>query len=436
MRAAVARYWAIPLIRRMFVGAAWSVVGSGIARLLGLARTIVIARLLGVENLGQLVILQSTLGMFGLFAGLGLGVVATKFAAELKVRDPIRLGQILSLILSTAIVGGVLIALALVLSSSVIATQIIHIPHLDGMIALASVSVVFGTIDGYNNSALLGFEAVRQSVLSTLVASLLSIPLIIALTWFYGLQGAVIGIVLASILQCAVSYWVLRQVLKKHNIKYGRLSLGEWKVLRDYALPALLAGAMVTPVHWLCHVMLINAPNGVVEMGILGIALQWFQAVYFLPLAFGRIVLPVMTDVIAGGENQHGNLVLKSAILANAAVALPVALLIGLLSHWIMQMYGVTDANAWLVLSLMVAAATILAICTPVGQVMIAKGKIWYGWVMNLGWAVVYVGVSYLLLDFGAVGVASGLVAAYTVHTTWTFAWAIKNYSSRAQLKA
>ena len=124
MRTAVARYWAIPLIRRLFVGAAWSVVGSGFSRLLALASSVVIARLLGVENFGQLVILQSSLGMFGVFAGLGLGVVATKFAAELKARDPIRLGQILSLIQRTAIIGGLLISVALALSSNAIATKL------------------------------------------------------------------------------------------------------------------------------------------------------------------------------------------------------------------------------------------------------------------------------------------------------------------------
>lgn len=427
MRATVVRYWAIPLLRRLFVGAAWSVVGSALARLLALASTIIIARLLGVENFGQLIILQSTLGMFGVFAGLGLGVVATKFAAELKVRDPIRLGHILDLVQRTAIASGVLIAVVLALASDLIATQIIHIPSLAGMIALASVSVLFLTVDGYNNSALLGLEAVKQSVLGALIAGLLAIPLSIALTWFYGLQGAVGGIVLASVLQCVVSHWVLNQVLKRHHIKHQRMALREWKVLRDYALPALLGGAMVAPVHWLCHVLLINTPNGTVEMGILGVALQWNQAVNFFPLAFGRIVLPVITEAIADGHKQHANIVLKSAVLANTVVVLPVALLIGLLSHWIMHMYGVTNDNAWLVLSLMVCAATISAICAPVGQVMVAKGKIWYGWAMNLGWAVVYVSMSYLLLSFGAVGVAGGLVAAYLIHTTWVSAWVVRN---------
>jgi len=428
MRETVARYWAMPLLRRLFVGAAWSVAGSALARLLALVSTVVIARLLGVENFGNLIILQSTLGMFGVFAGLGLGVVATKFSAELKVRDPIRLGQILALVQRMAIIGGVLISVVLILTSDLIATKIIHSPSLAGMIALASASVFFMTVDAYNNSALLGFEAIKQSVLGALVAVLLSIPLSIALTWSYGLQGAVSGVVLASILQCGVSYWLLNQELKKHYIKRERIVLSDWKVLRDYALPALLGGAMVAPVHWICHVLLINTPNGAVEMGVLGIALQWNQAVYFFPLAFGRIVLPVMTETITNGHGKHANTVLKAAILANAMVALPVSILIGLLSRWIMHIYGVANAYAWLVLTLMVAAAAISATCAPVGQIMVAKGKVWYGWLMNVGWAIVYVAMSYFLLGFGAAGVAGALLMAYIMHTTWVAAWLLRHF--------
>ena len=132
--------------------------------------------------------------------------------------------------------------------------------------------------------------------------------------------------------------------------------------------------------------------------------LQWFQAVYFLPQALGRIVLPVMTDVVASGQNQQAGIVLKSAIAANALVAVPLALVISLLSGAIMSLYGVGSANAAIVLSLMATAAALSATCAPVGQVMVAKGKIWYGWAMNLGWGAAYVGVSYLLLDFWRTG--------------------------------
>jgi len=56
-------------------------------------------------------------------------------------------------------------------------------------------------------------------------------------------------------------------------------------------------------------------------------------------------------------------------------------------------------------------------------------GKIWYGWIMNLGWAIVYVGFSYLLLGYGAVGVAGALAIAYFFHTVWVTVWVRKKIS-------
>src|ERR1022692_3038167 len=41
--------------------------------------------------------IQSTVGMLGIFAGLGLGITATKYVAELRSHDPERAGRIIAL---------------------------------------------------------------------------------------------------------------------------------------------------------------------------------------------------------------------------------------------------------------------------------------------------------------------------------------------------
>jgi len=48
---------------------------------LALLGWIVVARILGKEEFGQLAIVQSTVGMLGVIAGLGLGLTATKHVA-------------------------------------------------------------------------------------------------------------------------------------------------------------------------------------------------------------------------------------------------------------------------------------------------------------------------------------------------------------------
>lgn len=430
MRSILRLHSANPLVRRLFRGAAWGVMGAVFTRILALGSSIAIARILKTENFGQFLVIQSTLGTFGVFAGLGLGVVATKFSAELHARDPERLGRILSLVRLTAIYGSIIVAGILAASANFIAAEIFHRPNLSAFVAITSVTVVLLTVDGYNNATLFGLENIRESVKGALGAALIATPITILLTWKFGLSGAVYGVLFSSFSQCTVSHLVLGRVLKSRDIHYRKHSRDEWKVLHDYAVPSLLGGVMVVPVHWLCQALLANTPGGMVQVAVLGVGLQWFQVVYFLPLALGRIVLPVMTDIIVDNGKQQSDVVLKSAILANSIVSVPVAVIIGLFSSEIMRVYGITTPYAWAALTLMVGASAISAICAPVGQVMIAKGKIWLGWMMNVGWALIYVGLTYLLLDLGALGVASSLLIAYIGHSIWVSTWTWSSFRS------
>src|SRR5690349_3358073 len=86
-----------PLLSRLATGTAWSVGGTLVSRVFSLIATIVIARLLGKEDYGAYGIVQSTFGMFGLFAGLGIGSTAAKYVAEFKRKDPARAGRLLAL---------------------------------------------------------------------------------------------------------------------------------------------------------------------------------------------------------------------------------------------------------------------------------------------------------------------------------------------------
>jgi O-antigen/teichoic acid export membrane protein len=80
---------------RLARGVFWSMAGAMISRGLMLVATVAVARLLGKTGYGELGMIQSTVGMFGVFAGFGLGLTATKHVAELRQSDPIRAGRIL-----------------------------------------------------------------------------------------------------------------------------------------------------------------------------------------------------------------------------------------------------------------------------------------------------------------------------------------------------
>src|ERR1700728_1931673 len=81
-----------PIGYRLARGAFWLLIGSLISRGLGMLAGILVARLLGKHDYGQLGMVQSTTGMFGIFAGFGMGLTANKHVAEFKLQDPARAG--------------------------------------------------------------------------------------------------------------------------------------------------------------------------------------------------------------------------------------------------------------------------------------------------------------------------------------------------------
>ena len=82
---------------RFAKGAFWSLVGAVLAQGLGLGASIVTARILGKVGFGELGMIRSTVGMFGVFAGLGLGLTATKHVAEFRSNHPEKAGRVIGL---------------------------------------------------------------------------------------------------------------------------------------------------------------------------------------------------------------------------------------------------------------------------------------------------------------------------------------------------
>jgi len=80
----------------------------------------ILARTLGKAGFGELAILQSTVGMFSVFAGFGLGLTSTKYIAELRWSDPQRAARISAVSLLVGLCTGAVTALIMFLFSDVL----------------------------------------------------------------------------------------------------------------------------------------------------------------------------------------------------------------------------------------------------------------------------------------------------------------------------
>lgn len=413
-----------PIGNRLIRGTFWTLIGTILSRGLGLMSSLIIARILSRAELGELGIIQSTVGLFGTFAGLGMGMTATKFVAERRRVDPIGAGEILSLSRSIAWITGGVMALILIAAAPLLAREALAAPKLTSYLRIAAPMLFFGSVNGAQLGALSGFEAFKAVARINLVCGLASFPLILLGTWLLGLRGAVIAIVLGQVLNCILNSLALHHECKTNSvaIRWG-IERKHWRLLRDFSVPAFICALLFGPADWICNALLVRHPGGYVEMGYYTAANQWFGAVVFLPAMLSQALLPVLSERLGQNDRKRSARILTLSIRLNATIIAPLVVAGCVASPYIMRSYGSSFGSAWPTLIAVLCTAGLFSILSPAGQYLIAAGRLWVGMVMNLMWAITYITLAHLLVDHGSTGIAIARLGAYGLHTVWTLAF-------------
>ena len=222
-----------------------------------------------------------------------------------------------------------------------------------------------------------------------------------------------------------LNHMALRAEARKAGVPFAFRSCGqEWNVLWSFSLPAVLCGAMVGPVNWVCNAMLVNQPNGYAEMGVFNAANQWYNAMLFLPGVLGQAVLPILSERLGDKDSLRSGKILAVSIKLNGAVVLPIVITGCVISPFIMHLYGESFRSAWPTLIVVLLTAVLLAVQIPVGQIIAASGRMWVGFIMNMGWGLAFIFITWALIGWGALGLALARGGAYILHATWTFGFA------------
>lgn len=413
-------------LRARFVGGAfWALTGTLIAQVLQLASTIIVARWLGRSEYGEIGIVRSTVGMFGVFVGLGLGLTATKYVAELRGRDPARAGRIAGLTMTVALVSGLLVTAALVLFAPWLASHTLASPAVARPLAIGAGLLLLGEVNGVQTGILSGLEAFGALARVSLWAGLCSFPIIIGGTLIWGLNGAISGMVASAAVTCVLTHITLRKESVRAGIPLSRF--GSWQehaVLLKFSLPAFLSAAVVTPVAWACNAMLVSRPNGYAEMGLFSAADQWRNAVIFLPNIISRVMLPILSGYSQDSLVEHNpfSATLEAGYSAALIVIFPLITLFSFGGGLIVSAYGKDFSAMSRPLDAMLYSAGIMALGAPGGLTLQAKGAMWLGLAINSVWAVLLLAsFRFYLLSWGAWGLALGYAFSYLSLTLLSF---------------
>ncbi|GFE58595.1 oligosaccharide flippase family protein [Geobacter sp. AOG1] len=400
--------------RRIRSGLFWNLLTTIAGRSAGLIISIIISRALGKESFGEFSIIQSTILTFGVFAGFGAGLTATKHVAETFRTDPTRTGRILALAIILAIAFGSLMTVTLLLGSSLIATHILSAPHLTTFLQVASISLVASSLSGAQSGALAGFEAFQGLSKVNIYSGIVSILTVTAGVTLNGMTGALWGYNIAAVISCYLGARALGVVTRDKGIMPDyRNSVREWSVLWRFSLPTMLANTLVTPAAWACNAMLVNQPGGFSEMATYNIVTQWRQLLLFLPGIAAQVFLPIMSSRTSSDRQESAKLLY---LKTNIIIAVPFLMGMTVLSPLIMALYGKSYMAQWPVFVVVQLATFAQIIQAPVITSWTADGRMWTNLLANGFWGVALVILSWMLIELGALGLGLALLISFLLY--------------------
>jgi len=411
-----------PMLKRLLQATAWSLAGVAVSRAALIVASIVAARWLDRESFGALGIIQSTLGMFQLVANLGLGLTATKFVAELRQTDPARAGRIVGMSQLAAFVLGTVTALAVAVAAKPLADSALAQPGLARVLALSAPLVFFGSIAGTQLGILAGFGAFRRLAAVQAVSALGTLVFVVTGVVEFGLNGAIGGLIAAIAVQAFAGWIAVRHEAKSQGVRIDHVGgLRETGVIGRFSIPATLASLVATPAVWASQAILVRNPGGLGDMAVLNAANQWFGVMSVLPMILAQPSVSILAERYSSGDRAGAGRLIMGVMKLSAVASGTLALVFAASSPLIMRLYGPVYAEHANVLNVSLLAGFLFVVQSPVGNLVVASGRMWLGLAMNVAWGAALLGAAFMLGGYGALGIAAARAIAYLLHLAWSF---------------
>ncbi|WP_247731055.1 flippase [Halovivax limisalsi] len=203
----------------------------------GLLVVLLAGTLLAPDEYGRLFLVVSIVGIARLFADLGIARSAARYVSEYKETDASQVPHIVASSLRYRVALVAIVCAALLLGRSLFA-DVLDEPALAGLLVLGAAFLAFQSIKVYHVTLFQGFSRVDYSAVVSIVDNVGRIALVVgfvALGW--GVAGALLGYVVASVLSAAVGLVLLYLRFYRGHDRAERPEAGLRRRILEYSVP-------------------------------------------------------------------------------------------------------------------------------------------------------------------------------------------------------
>ncbi|OUS21422.1 hypothetical protein A9Q93_01060 [Nonlabens dokdonensis] len=394
----------------------WSFLGTFISKGFVFLGMFLVARMVSVDDYGLIGLLQSFINTFTLFSLASFGVTATKYLAKYSKTDKVKASEILSL---TSLFVWSISLLVLILSIVFINQLESFVIGRNGLyfeLLVCIAAIFFASLNGLQVGALAGLESFKKISIVNIVNGICVLPLMFFGTKYFGILGVVVAIAITNLSTWICSQILLHQELKKAEIKIVFTGLFQHKsILYNFSLPAFVSSLMISPIILSTNVILTKYNlNGYYHLGIYNASFYFSQIVTLLIGIVGQVFYPLAMRNF-GKSNKVFDFI---NIVHPFAIGLFLVIPILILPDIFAQLFGNKYSNDDMYLTtILIGSFTIVnSLKVGIGRNFAAGNLMWYSVFSNLFWGILVLLLSYILVDYGAIGRALSYFSAYLLN--------------------
>lgn len=417
------------MAKRILKGSFWVMIGSLASKILVFCATIAVVRIIGKHDYGQLSIIRSTIQMFVSLSAFGMGTTATKFIAQYRASDANKTAKIYVVANTFALCIAIFTSILIFIFAHYIAFNMLKAPELLTDIKIAAIILFFSLLNGAQTGTLAGFEDFKRIAKSALLLGVLELSLLSAGALLYGVRGAILGYGLSYCFAFMYNSYYIKRHIKEIGSDLRtvirNLKMTDFDIIYQFSLPVALTSWIGMPCLWYSKTYLVNHA-GFEEMALYDVSDQWRAQILFVPSIVSQALLPILSNTIAQKDKHSTIHALTINMKINGGITFTVAVILALLSPWVLKIYG-SEYTDCLPLILLAFAGAIDSISNVCGSFIFSSNRAWSILKFNATWALVLVVVSLTMINNNAG--ASGLAVGYFLaNITLTSLMVIKTY--------
>lgn len=396
-------------------GIAWSFLGTMISKVMMILVFLIIARIVTVEEYGELGILRNAILTFSMIALASFGITATRYISTYIEKDITKTNKILTLTRISVTILSFIISSLIFLFSNEISIHILNNKNLESYVEYISIAILFTSLNGYQNGVLAGLEKFKEISYINIINGLSSFPILLIAAYYWKVEGVILGLILTNFILWLSSFYYLNIALKKANLRADFRFKEEFNSLVKFTLPSFISGLMLTPTFFIINSMLAHQESGYIQLGIFSAAFFFATLSRTLIQILGQVLYPYAMKEFGKDNKEFEYINNMLPWIVGIIINLPLIIFPEVFS----MLFGEKYMNNDFYLSLIFIAMSniIIAHRQGISRNFAAADLMWWSVLSNMFWSLATILFSYILIEKGSIGISLSLFLGYLVNS-------------------